>query len=150
GGNNTGSGSVINKLIGDAENMSGSAQGGNDTLVAGTASPHSAGVINDMWGDGKLSEGATGGHDTFILKDDVAAGQTVGTQNKIEDFSQSQHDVIEFVGVFDGATHITSIDQLHIDYPPPSGGDTVIHAGEDVVTLVGFTGTLTAQDFVFA
>jgi hypothetical protein len=59
--------------------------------------------------------------------------------------------VIEFAGVFDGATHITSFAQLVID--PPSGGNTVIHAGADEVTLMGFinhdTGTLTANDFLF-
>src|SRR5262249_39948749 len=104
-------------------------------------------VINDMWGAGQLSGSATAGHDTFVFRDNVAAGQTVGTQNIIEDFHQSQ-DVIKFAGVFDGATHITSFNQLHID--PPSGGNTVIHAGADAVTLVGFTGTLTAHDFVFA
>jgi hypothetical protein len=29
-------------------------------------------------------------------------------------------------------------------------GWTVIHAGADAVTLLGFTGTLTAHDFLFA
>jgi hypothetical protein len=76
-----------------------------------------------------------------------SSGQTVGTQNKIEDFSQSQHDVIEFVGVFDGAKHVHSFNQLDINQ---IGGDTVIRAGADAVTLVGFTGTLTADDFAFA
>jgi hypothetical protein len=74
------------------------------------------------------------------------ATQTVGTNNSIHDFNQSQRDKV--INVFDGATQITSINQLQID--PPSGGNTAIHAGLDAVTLVGFTGKLTAHDFQFA
>jgi hypothetical protein len=140
--------------------MSDSAHAGNNTLIAGTATANST-VTNDMWGNAQVIDGilingsndipgssnVTLGQDTFIFKDNVAAGQTVGTQNLAHDFSQTQHDLIEFAGVFDGATHITSFNQLVIT---PGGGNTVIQAGADSVTLVGFTGTLTAQDFVFA
>jgi hypothetical protein len=156
GGNNTliggnssagggGGGLVFNAFYGAAKSLSDFAQAGNNTLIAGTETAGRT-VINDMWGSGQLNDNATGGHDTFVFKDNVAAGQTVGTQNTIEDFHQSQ-DVIKFAGVFAGATHITSFDQLVINQ---SGGNTVIHAGEDAVTLVGFTGILTAHDFVFA
>jgi hypothetical protein len=93
-----------------------------------------------MWGDG---DGLIGGQDTFVFKDNLAADQTVGNQNFIHDFNQSQHDVIKFIDVFDGATHITSFEQLVIN-------DNVIQAGADQVTLVGFTGTLTVEDFLFA
>ena len=87
------------------------------------------------------------GQDTFIFKDNVAKGQTVGTQNFIFDFSQSQHDVIEFSGVA-GVNSFADIAK-HIDQTTVPG-NTIINAGTDTVTLVGFTGTLTAHDFVFA
>jgi hypothetical protein len=115
-------------------------------LIAGTAPSFFGSVFNDMWGDGPLFGNATGGQSTFIFKDDVVAGgRTVGTHNTIEDFSQSQHDVIEFSGV----AGVASFANLTFD-TTTTPGSTIIHAGADAVTLVGFTGTLTANDFLFA
>ena len=131
-------------MYGDARGLSGSAKGGNDILTAGTASAVGT-VHNDMWGDGPLSDSAQGGADQFVFKDNVAAGQTVGTQNTIEDFSQSQHDTIEFSQV----AGVTGFNNLTFDIVTLPG-DTIIHAGTDSVTLVGFTGILTANDFLFA
>ena len=71
------------------QNLSGSSQGGNDTLIAGSAAPGIT-VSNDMWGDGQLSDAAQGGKDLFVFRD--AGSMTVGTHNTIEDFSQSQQD----------------------------------------------------------
>ena len=117
GGNNSGGGTVTNFLIGAALSMKDSAHAGDNTLIAGTAAAGST-VSNDMWGNAQIIDGifingsndipssskVTLGQDTFIFKD--TGTQTVGTQNFIHDFSQSQHDVIEFAGVFDGAnTH---------------------------------------------
>ena len=68
---------------------------------------------------------------------------TVGTQNFIEDFSQSQHDQIKFIDVV-GAE---SFNDLVITQ---SGTDTVITAGADQVTLHNFLGSLTEKDFLFA
>jgi Ca2+-binding RTX toxin-like protein len=105
----------------------------NETLTGGNGNDVLIGRPNDT-----LTGGA--GSDTFVFN--PGSGKETVT-----DFNQSQHDVIEFAGVFAGGTHITSIGQLVINQ---SGGNTVIHAGADAVTLVGFTGTLTAHDFVFA
>jgi hypothetical protein len=158
GGNNSGgSGSVVdNVLVGAADRMFGSAHAGNNTLIAGTATAGSL-VQNEMWGNaGSIdnipingsndipgSSNVTLGHDTFIFKD--TATQTVGTQNSIHDFLQSQHDLIEFAGV----AGVTGFGNLTFD-KTTTPGSTIIDAGADHVTLVGFTGTLTANDFVFA
>ena len=128
-----------NILFGDAEFMSGSAKGGDDTLFAGTTVP--GGTVNNvMWGDGQLSGGAQGGKDLFVFKDN--GSMTVGTINTIEDFSQSQHDQIKFVDVAD----VHSFNDLVI---AQSATDTVITAGADQVTLHNFTNSLTANDFLF-
>ncbi len=139
GGNNIGTEQVNNFLYGDAPSLSDASKGGNDILIAGIAATDGT-VINDMWGDGLLSGGAQGGQDQFVFKD--AASMTVGTHNTIEDFSQSQHDQIKFVDVAD----VHSFNDLVI---AQSGTGTVITAGADQVTLHNFTGSLTANDFLF-
>ena len=75
-----------------------------------------------------------------LFKD--AASMTVGTHNTIEDFSQSQHDQIKFVDV----AGVQSFNDLVI---AQSATGTVITAGADQVTLHNFTGSLTANDFLF-
>ena len=97
-----------------------------------------------MWGNGQIQPGSTVtlGLDTFVFKDNLAAGQTVGTHNTIEDFSQSQHDVIQFSCV----AGVKSFADLAFD-TMTQPGSTIIHAGADQVTLVGFAGTLAAHDF---
>jgi hypothetical protein len=145
GGDNYQGGSLLNRLRGDAFQMSDSAHGGNDSLIAGTASAGST-VTNLLWGDAvNMLGAASGGQDTFIFKDNVAVGQTVGINNFVEDFSQSQHDLIEFSSV----AGVTSFASLTFD-TTIQPGSTIIHAGADQVTLLGFTGTLTAHDFLFA
>jgi hypothetical protein len=108
-------------------------------LFAGTSVPGGT-VINEMWGDGQLSGGAQGGKDLFVFKDN--GSMTVGTNNAIEDFSQSQHDQIKFVDV----AGVHSFNDLVITQIGP---DTVITAGADQVTLHNFTNSLTANDFLF-
>lgn len=67
---------------------------------------------------------------------------TVGINNEIEDFSQSQNDKIQFSGVEDVQSfHDLTITRI--------GTGTIITAGADQVTLDNFTGTLTAHDFLF-
>ena len=103
-------------------------------------------VINNMLGDAEdRLDAAKGGADTFVFKDDVANGATVGTDNHIFDFSQSEHDKIQFSGV----AGVDGFEDLIIVFDPVSG-DTTINAGSDAVALVDFTGTLTDRDFVFA
>jgi hypothetical protein len=67
---------------------------------------------------------------------------TVGTQNTVEDFSQSQQDKIEFSGV----AGVQSFADLIITQV---GTSTVLTAGEDQVTLHNFTNSLTANDVLF-
>ncbi|MER9682236.1 hypothetical protein NKJ23_23440 [Mesorhizobium sp. M0184] len=67
---------------------------------------------------------------------------TVGTQNTIYDFSQTQGDTI----VFSGVEGVQSFDDLTI---AQSGTDTIITAGVDQVTLANFTSPLTTSDFLF-
>ena len=112
---------------------------GDDTLIAGTAAPGST-VSNDMWGDGQLSDRAQGGKDLFVFKD--VGSMTVGTQNTVEDFSQSQQDKIEFSGV----AGVQSFADLIISQVDTA---TIITAGADQVTLHNFTNPLTANDFLF-
>jgi hypothetical protein len=139
GGSNTGTGTVSNTLFGDAESLSDSAKGGDDTLFAGTAAPGCT-ISNDMWGDGQLSGCARGGTDVFVFKD--VGSMTVGTNNTIEDFSQSQQDKIEFSGV----AGVQSFADLIITQ---TGTDTVINAGADQVSLHNLANLLTANDFLF-
>src|SRR5262249_59874597 len=97
----------------------------DDTLVAGTAS---AGTVkNTMWGDARIVDAGatvTFGHDTFVFQDNVAAGQTVGTQNFIGDFQQGL-DVIKFIGVA-GVTPIKQLPPFPQTKPP---GSTPTHPG---------------------
>jgi hypothetical protein len=69
------------------------------------------------------------------------ATQTVGIQNFVGDFSQSQLDQIQFSGV----AGVTTFADLSFD-TTTTPGSTIIQAGADQVTVVGFTGTLTTND----
>jgi hypothetical protein len=68
---------------------------------------------------------ASGGQDTFIFKDNIAAGLTVEINNFVEHFSQAQHDVIEFIGV----AGVASFADLTFDTTtvPGSGPCTIVH-----------------------
>jgi hypothetical protein len=130
GGDNTGTGTVSNRLVGDG-NMSGFAQGGNDRLISGIN------ATDQMWGDAQLLlDSATGGNDTFVFVD--AFGQDF-----VNDFRQGE-DIIEFQ-----VAGVADFDDLDIEF---NGSDTVISTtvSDDTVTLVGFGGTLTADDFMFS
>jgi hypothetical protein len=139
-------GLVHNQLIGDAVHMLGTSKGGNDVLIAGRESVGST-VKNEMWGDAQtMSETAQGGADLFVFQDNTSLvdALTVGTDNTIYDFSLSQHDAIQFIGVA-GVSGFGDLDIETTSKP----GSTVIHAGADEVTLLNFTGTLTANEFLF-
>jgi hypothetical protein len=88
------------------------------------------------------AESAQSGTDLFVFRD-LGLGASVGTHNTIEDFSQSQHDKIEFSGV----AGVHSFNDLVI---AQSATDTIVTAGADQVTLHNFTHMLTAHDFLFA
>jgi hypothetical protein len=141
GGDSTGSGVVGNGLVGDASNVLFRVQGGNDTLIAGTHSGGGSTVVNNMWGDWAhdLTGGqpvALPGHDTFVFNGNF------GNQTYVHDFHQGE-DLIDIV-----AAHGLGLDALTITQ---SGSDTLVHLTSDpndVITLVGFTGTLTQSDFL--
>ena len=88
-----------------------------------------------MWGDAQfLSGSGLGGNDTFIFSGNF------GNQNYVEDFHQGQ-DLIDIT-----AAHGLNL----IDFTITPGVDvTVVYlTADNVVTLQGFTGTLTHDDFV--
>jgi hypothetical protein len=129
GGDNTGTGTVSNFLYGDAQTMSGSAQGGDDRLISGIN------ATDRMWGD--AVDSATGGNDTFVFVD--AFGQDF-----VNLYRQGE-DTLEFQ-----VAGVSDFDDLVIVL---NGSDTIISttaSGTDTVTLVGFTGTLTESDLLFA
>jgi hypothetical protein len=133
GGDNNGSdGPVVNSLVGDADQMTGAAHGGNDRLISGIN------ASDQMWGDARfLLESATGGQDTFVFVDAFGS-------DFVNDFRQGE-DEIEFQ-----VAGVADFDDLVITQ---IGSDTVIGTNlstTDTVTLVGFTGTLTANDFLFS
>ena len=141
GGNSYGA-HVLNLYAGDGDEMSDQANGGNDVLIAGTAL-FDGGVTNSMVGDGTFASGhPKGGADAFVFHDN--GSMTVGTDNLIFDFSQSQHDKIQFIGV----AGVAVFADLTFD-TTTEPGTTIIHAGADAVKLVGFTDTLTEHDFLF-
>ncbi len=143
GGNNLSGtkGMVTNYLFGDSQAKSDYAVGGYNTVIAGTGI-NGNGVINQMWGDSKTVSGTpAGGHNLFIFRDNGTA--RVGAKNYINDFSQGVSDHIEFRHV----AGVTAFSDLVITQ---SGGNTIIHAGSDAVTLVGFSGTLHASDFILS
>jgi hypothetical protein len=131
GGDNNGIiGFVSNELFGDARFMNDSAQGGNDRLISGIN------ATDQMWGDGSLAFSATGGDDTFVFAG--AFGNDF-----VNDFHQDE-DTLEFQ-----VAGVADFSDLDITV---SGSDTVISttaSTTDTVTLVGFSGTLTADDFMF-
>jgi len=135
-GGNASSGTVTNNLYGDAYAMTDSTQGGNDILIAGTQSG-SGFVVNNMWGDAySMTGSAVGGNDTFVFND------SVGNQNYVMDFHQGE-DIIDIT-----AAHGLSLSDLTIT---TGAADTTVYLTSDpndVITLVGFTDTLTQDDFV--
>jgi hypothetical protein len=129
--------------------MSEMAKGGNDVLIAGTTATLSGSVVKFMIGDAEFMSGhARGGADTFVFHDHDS--MIVGTDNFIIDFSQSQHDKIQFIGVAGVTTFADLTIQIITDPNSPLAGSTMIHAGnDDAVVLVDFAGTLTEHDFLF-
>jgi hypothetical protein len=131
-GGNSANGLVTNELHGDAFQLADSALGGDDVLIAGTQSG-SGNVVNNMWGDAQLLSGSgAGGNDTFVFDG------SFGDENYVWDFHQGE-DILDINGL--------SIEDLDINLV---GSDTRINPtgdADNMVTLVGFTDTLTAEDF---
>ena len=111
--------------------MSGFAQGGDDRLISGIN------ASDEMWGDGNLSDSATGGNDTFVFAG--AFGPDF-----VMDFHQGE-DTLEFQ-----VADVSDFDDLVIDYSGPDPIISTTVSTTDTVTLVDFSGTLTASDFLFA
>ena len=129
-------------LYGDAREMYGNANGGDDTLISGTGTDH-------MWGDAEFINGvpvsptaATGtvvtGADTFVFAPDNGA-------DVIYDFRQTDGDRIDV-----SAYGFTSLDEMTVT---SDGANTrVDFDATNSVTLVGFAdpSALHAWDFIFA
>jgi hypothetical protein len=94
-----------------------------------------------MTGDDSSANPGKGGADHFVFHDFGPA--TVGTNNNIYDFHPGDKDRIEFIDV-DGVN--TFADLIFDTTTNP--GNTIVHAGSDMVTLVGFTDSLSAKDFL--
>jgi hypothetical protein len=112
--------------------MSGDARGGDDRMIAGTAS-------SDMWGDAALmQDGALGGQDTFVFAGSF--GET-----RIHDFRQGEDrleiDVDPGLDPFAQVSWITAGSDVVVTVAGPESSGTV--------RLAGFTGTLTGSDFYF-
>jgi len=122
--------------------MSDNASGGYNTLIAGTGISGND-ISNNMWGDAQSISTTSHqlGHDLFVFRD--KGTMTVGTQNSIYDFSHSLSDKIEF-------SHVKGVHNFGNLQISSQNGNTVIQAGADIVTLVGFTETLHASDFIFS
>jgi hypothetical protein len=89
-----------------------------------------------MWGDGPMAFTAKGGDDTFVFTG--AFGNDF-----VNDFHQHE-DTLEF--------HVAGVAHFSDLVITNDGQNTVIDttaSATDTVTLVGFSGTLTADDFVF-
>jgi len=133
-------GNVYNYLYGDAFQMSGSAHGGNDTLISGTGN-------DDMYGDAQVMlDHAHGGSDTFVFNFNSG-------HDTIEDFGQGVHGV---AGSNEGTDHIDvsalgieSFSEINISaFDPVTHVSTITFSpGNDVV--VHSQVALTQQDFLF-
>ena len=137
GGDSRGDGIVNNFLYGDSEGVADTIGGGDDTLIAGTQSNGGV-VVNNMWGDWSFDGfgSSVAGHDTFVFRGNF------GKQNFVMDFHQGE-DLIDL-----NAAHGLDLSALSIT---ESGSDTLVNVTTDpanVITLVGFNGTLTQSDFV--
>ena len=174
GGNNSGSGFVLNSLAGDAgTSMSGSAHGGNDVLSGGNNNG-SGQVHNFLYGDAlSLSGASEGGNDTLYAGTAAPASTVINDlwgDGQLSSWAQGGKDQFVFkddglmtVGTqntiedfsqrqhdhikFVDVTGVQSFNDLVISHV---GTDTLITAGEDQVTLHNFMGSLTERDFLFA
>jgi hypothetical protein len=110
----------------------------NFVQVVTTGSSGGINASDEMWGDARsLSDSATGGDDTFVFAG--AFGNDF-----VNDFHQDE-DTLEFqvAGVADFSDLTITV----------SSSNTVISTTAspiDTVTLVGFSGALTANDFMFS
>jgi hypothetical protein len=130
GGDNSGGGELTNRLVGDAVFLSGS--GGDDRLISGIN------ATDQMWGDAQiLSASATGGNDTFVFAGAFGS-------DSVNDFRQGE-DTMEFQ-----VAGVAGFGDLIITASGPNTVISTTASATDTVTLVDFSGTLTADDFLFA
>jgi Ca2+-binding RTX toxin-like protein len=161
-------------LIGDAQTVFDSLQGGDDLILGGDGNDTIFGDVlggpptntifggNDIlvggdgddliWGDGNLSFGSgpsKGGNDILRGGDgnDRFAFRGAFGNDTIQDFTQGEDSLI-FPGQGQDGVLNLGIDVLQIDI---IDSDTVITVAANgtfgTVTLAGFTGTLTSEDF---
>ena len=118
-------------LYGDAQELYDFAQGGNDRL-------HSGAGDDEIWGDGELFDDATGGADKFHFNGNFG-------DDSIYDFRQEDGDQLVFKGLTQGEISISVVTVVDTN-----DSTLITTLGDDSVTLVGFTGSLTVgTDLVF-
>ena len=121
-----GSGLNFNILIGDSVKMSDFSVAGRDRLISGSATDR-------MWGDAQSAgSGVTTAADTFVFNPDSG-------NDTIFYFRHGDHDRIDV-----SAYGFDQLADMVIT------GNVIGFSGGNGVTLDGFTGTLTAADFIFA
>jgi Ca2+-binding RTX toxin-like protein len=107
-------------LYGDAPNLFDSSAGGDDQLYPGAGD-------DEMWGDGELQDGATGGDDTFNFSPGFG-------DDRILDFRLGEDQLV-----------FRDTEQAEIQITLVGGGTVLTTLGDDLVALVGF-----GVDVIFA
>ena len=133
GGNDSlGGGGGDDLLYGDGTQLSGFATGGNDKLTGGSGD-------DQLWGDGELLDDASGGKDKFVFSGNFGDDQ-------ILDFRTEDGDQI----VLQGLTQL-DVQISIVTVTDPNDSTLITTLGDDSITLVGFTGSLTpGVDIIFA
>ena len=133
GGNDTlRGGSGDDTLYGDGSYLDDFAKGGDDRLFG-------QGGDDSLWGDGELLGGASGGKDRFFFSGSFG-------DDSILDFRQADGDQIILQGLTQSEVQLSIV-------TVNAANDSLLLTtlGDDSITLVGFTGSLTpGVDIVFA
>ena len=122
-------------IFGDAESLLGFAVGGNDKIFGNAGN-------DDLWGDGEIDAtevNVTGGKDRFFFSGNFG-------DDKIFDFRPEDGDQI----VLQGLTQL-DVQVSIVTVTDPNDSTLITTLGDDSITLVGFTGSLTpGVDILFA
>jgi Ca2+-binding RTX toxin-like protein len=119
-------------LYGDARSLNEFTVGGDDRLNGGAGD-------DEIWGDGDLNDDAIGGKDRFIFSGNFG-------DDEIFDFRPEDGDRIVLQGLTQSEVQISIV-----TVTAPNDSTLITTLGDQSVTLVGFTGSLTVgADIVFA
>ena len=119
-------------IYGDAGDLYDFAAGGADQL-------HGNAGDDELWGDGILNDDAVGGADKFFFSGNFG-------DDTIFDFRTEDGDQIVLQGLTQSEVQLTIVSLAN-----PNDSLQLTTLGDDSITLVGFTGSLTpGVDIVFA